>query len=139
MSALTGNPIREEAVTFARYLCGRTPPDEIVERYGSAVGALFTTPAPIDRRIVAWAVQHPWALGSMDAACALLFPRNELRNRLLLMVGLLETTPPYCDEFFPSPFRASSFLLRSAFIAVRTAAAVVTGVLIIAWLRAASR
>ncbi|HWP66228.1 MAG TPA: hypothetical protein VNO26_09970 [Candidatus Limnocylindria bacterium] len=94
--------VDEEAAIFARYLVGRAAPPAVVARYRDATARLFPEPpSPRDRALLAFVVRHPWSAGGLDAAAALVAPTSQLRQRLLLMAALLETTPEGADEFLP--------------------------------------
>jgi hypothetical protein len=51
--------------------------------------------------VLAWVRRHPWSVGPLDAACGLARPGGALRNRVLLMAAVLETTPEFADDFLP--------------------------------------
>ena len=87
--------------------------DELVRRYRDAVARLFPDPAsPRDRALLAFAIGHPWSVGALDTAAALLAPTSRLRQRLLLMAALLETTPAGAAEFLPREPRLAELALR---------------------------
>jgi hypothetical protein len=91
-----------EARRFGRYLVGRDPEPQVVARYVAASRALFPEPlAAGDAAVVAFARTHRWATGLLDGAAGLLRPGGPLRNRILLMAAVLETTPQHADEFLP--------------------------------------
>ncbi len=91
-----------EARVFGRYLVGREPPDELVERYRAANAAIFTEPVgPEDAALVAFVRRHAWSVSLLDAASGLLRPGNLLRNKILLMAAILETSPAFADDFLP--------------------------------------
>src|SRR5438477_612973 len=115
-----------EARLFARYLVGRPPPAELVERYRAANAAIFTEPvAREDAALVAFARRHPWSVSLLDAASGLLRPGSLLRNKILLMAAILETSPAFADEFLPRdarPLRLLLALLAHGTLAVARAA-----------------
>jgi hypothetical protein len=101
-----------EARAFARYLVGRTPPAEIVERYRAADATLFATPAPVDASLVAFVRRHPWSVWFLDPAVGLLRPGSLLRNKVLVMAAILETSPAFADEFLSRPVHPVALALR---------------------------
>ena len=104
--------LEAEARLFARYLVGRPPPAEQVERYRAANAAIFTEPvAREDAALVAFARRHPWSVSLLDAASGLLRPGSLLRNKILLMAAILETSPAFADEFLPRDARPLGLLL----------------------------
>ena len=117
-----GRALEVEARLFARYLVGRQPPAELVERYRAANAAIFTEPvAREDAALVAFARRHPWSVSLLDAASGLLRPGSLLRNKILLMAAILETSPAFADEFLPRDARPLGLLL--ALVAHGTVAA----------------
>lgn len=92
----------EEAAIFARYLVRGVAPADVVARYREAVTRLFPDPeTPRDRALLAFVRRHPWSVGCLDAAAALVARDSRLRQRLLVMAALLETTPEGAAEFLP--------------------------------------
>ena len=116
-----------EAHLFARYLLGCAPEPELVARYRAASRTLW--PAPPSRRdaaLLAFVRRHPWSVGPLDAAAALLDPGGLLRSKILVTSAILETTPAHADAFLPrspSPLGLFSRLLASGVIAVAQAIA----------------
>jgi hypothetical protein len=94
--------VEEEAAIFAQYLVRGAAPADVVERYRDAVARLFPDPeGPRDRALLAFVRRHPWSVGCLDAAAALVARDSRLRQRLLVMAALLETTPEGAGEFLP--------------------------------------
>src|SRR5687767_14205873 len=95
----TTDELRAEAILFGRYLVGRAPDEELVERYCRANEKLFARelrdPAAV------YAREHPWAIPMLDAATGLVALRGHpslLRKKLLVMVAILETTPQHVER-----------------------------------------
>src|SRR5262245_19625526 len=106
--------LRKEAIAIAKYLTEREPEEFVIDRYISGGNAKFGIITETkDQKLQLFIVEHPSTLPCIDAACAVLFPKLQLRNKILLMVAILETTPEYCDFFFPSPFNKSLFFLKT--------------------------
>src|SRR5207249_778165 len=93
-----------ESRLFGRYLLDIEPSLELQQRYAAACRKLFADPAPPELRFVR---RHPWALPLVDAAAGLRHPQSELRQRLLLMAAILETTPDYAEFFLTTPSPAT--------------------------------
>ena len=105
--------LAREARLFARYLVGQAPTDALVARYVAANRALFTeAPAPPDVAIVAFVRRHPWSTGLLDAASGILRPGGPLRNKILLMAAILETTPEFADRFLPRQIGPLALVIR---------------------------
>jgi hypothetical protein len=91
-----------EADVLARYLIGRAAPAEVADRYARACRAILSDDARAEEQaIVAFALRHPWALGALDGACALVRPGALLRRRVIIMAAVLETTPMGAAHFLP--------------------------------------
>ena len=102
-----------QAKLFGRYLVSIEPDDVLVERYVSAIRTLFSS-APADR-LTTFAVRHPWALGLRDAALIWRRRKNPLRQRLVVMSAILETTTRHADYYLP---RALSAIPLAGLLAV---------------------
>jgi hypothetical protein len=109
--------LEAEARLFGRHLVGREPDAEILSRYREACARLWPEP-PVgaDAARLAWVRRHPWSLGPLEAAAALLDPAGPLRSRVLLTAALLETTPRHANDFLPDePGLVPLFLRLAAF------------------------
>jgi hypothetical protein len=123
--------LKAEARLFARYLLGRTPPQELLDRYVEASHVLFDAPPdPADAALRRFVRRHPWSTGFLDAAAALLRPAGQFRGRLLVMVAILETSPLYAEEFLPRPSSAALLPLRLAAAGTRAVARALVGLLL---------
>jgi hypothetical protein len=101
-AAGSDDALAAEARLFARYLVGRTPDEAVVARYVAASRRHFPDPpGSEDAAVLAWMRRHPWSVGPLDAAAGLRRPGGSVRNRILLMAALLETTPAFADQFLP--------------------------------------
>ena len=97
-----GADLEEEARLFGRYLVGRLPPRELIERYRAANQELLAAPTPPDdAALLAYVTRKPWSLSYLDAAAGLLRPASLLRSKILIMAGILETSPDFADDFLP--------------------------------------
>jgi len=97
-----GDPAASEAQIFARYLVGRMPPADLVERYRDASRAIWSAPAPPgEEALAAFVRRHPWAVGPLDAVTSVLHPSGQLRSKILTMAAVLEASPAFADEFLP--------------------------------------
>jgi hypothetical protein len=120
--------LRGEAIVFARYLVGRTPPPDVVERYEQASRRLF--PPQLDRSdaaLLAFVRRHPWSTSLLDAAAGILRPASALRSRILVMAAILETSPAFADDFLPRSASLVSLLTRLAVHGIRAIAGLVVG------------
>ena len=102
-----------EARLFGRYLVGREPSDALVARYVAACRTHFAEPPRADdAAVLAWVRRHAWSIGMLDAASGLLRPGGPLRNRILLMAAILESTPEFADHFLPRQVGPLALALR---------------------------
>lgn len=129
-----------EARLFGRYLVGREPGDALVARYVAACRTHFPdAPRADDAAVLAFVRRRPWSVGMLDAASGLLRPGGPLRNRILLMAALLESTPEFADHFLPRQVGPLALALRvGAAGAIAVANAVVGAVLLKALARRAT-
>jgi hypothetical protein len=96
------DPATLEARLFARYLVGRVPPPDLVERYRDASRTIWGGgAAPAEDALLTFVHRHPWAVGPLDAATSLLRPGGLLRSRILTMAAILEASPAFADDFLP--------------------------------------
>jgi hypothetical protein len=129
---LAADPLEAEALQLARYLVSRKPPAELVARYARAHRVLFPQPASeADEALVAFVRRHPWALPLLDAACAWLRPGARLRDKIVVMAALLETTPEFADEFLPRTAGPVALVARLAGLGLLAAARALAGALLL--------
>lgn len=123
--------LEAEARVFAHYLLRAAPPADTAERYARAVARLLPGPeAPRDRALLAFARRHPWSIGSLDAAAALVAPHSRLRQRLLVMAAILETTPEGAAEFLPREAGLGALVLRLPAIGITALGRVLLGLVL---------
>jgi hypothetical protein len=107
--------LEEEARVFGRYLVGRLPTRELIERYRAANQQLLTGPVPkAEASLLAFVARNPWSVSFLDAATGLLRPASLLRSKVLVMAGILETSPDFADEFLPRRSGRLALVLRLA-------------------------
>jgi hypothetical protein len=114
---------------FGRHVVGVPPSEELLGRYRAACAKLFPEPPDaVDAALLAFAARHPWSVGPLDAATALLRPASALRARILVMAAVLETTPQFADAFLPRPCGRLALVGRLAVIGARAVARGMVGV-----------
>src|SRR5678815_4888111 len=127
--------LAEEGALLARYLLGRAvppPPPEAIHRYVAGCGRLFVDPAaPEDSSLMTFVRRHPWSLSSLDAGCGLLYPRSLLRQKLILMLAILETIPGLADSFVAVPAPRLEVMLRLAATGGAASLKIAAGVLLL--------
>lgn len=120
--------LEDEARLLARYLVGRDPGGEVVERYTRGHARLLARPADsADEALVGFVRRHPATLGLLEAACGVLRPHGLLRRKLTVMAAVLEATPDFADEFLPRESGRMGFAATIALHSVRAALKLVLG------------
>lgn len=89
------NELREARV-FSRYLTGEVAANHILERYASAIKTLGMD---ANEKIVRVSLRYPALLPFLDSALAFGNTNHPLRQKLLVMLAILETTPEYYRLF----------------------------------------
>jgi hypothetical protein len=102
MTASDDATLDAEARLFGLYLVGSSPAPELLDRYRTASRILWpANTSPSDAARLAFVRRHPWSVGPLDAAAALIDPGSLLRSKILLTGAILEATTTYADEFLP--------------------------------------
>lgn len=88
--------LRRECQTFTRYLLGTDPTEYICAQYERAHAARGETraPASFDRALVQAAGKHPWLARLADSYAVVFRRRGTLRQKLVLLLAILESTKP---------------------------------------------
>jgi hypothetical protein len=111
--------VERECDVFVRYLAGAESTDYLRAKYTRAVElipSLRTRPG-FESRLLRFAGRGPFAARIADAYAALLAPDSVLRSRLVLLVALLESSPPYHEAIDRPPEGASVRELSGAIAA----------------------
>jgi len=125
--------LESEGRLFGRYLVGRVPPQELVERYQEANRVLFRGAGPgPDAAVVAFARRHPWSIPFLDGAAGLVRPASLLRSKILVMAAVLEASPAFADEFLSRAVHPVSLALRLLGLGTLAVARAAVGVLVYA-------
>lgn len=105
--------LQAEARIFGRYLGGRMPPPELIDRYVEANRVLRATSVSArDVALVAFVRRHPWTVSCLDAAAGFFARDGLLRSKLLVMAAILEASPAFADEFLPRPSGRLALVVR---------------------------
>ena len=91
--------LERECRTFTRYLVGREPTPYVIGKYGEAHAATAVLAGDrFDHRITAVARLHPVAAFVADAYARFFAPRGAFRKKLIVLLAILETSPPFYRE-----------------------------------------
>ena len=101
----------DEARILTRYLAGREPDEKSVFLYTDAVDKTALPFNNRQRRKWQKCIANPWLLPYVDSALAWNDPFHPIRNRIFIMVSILETRPAFQDLFLPVA-RNSWFFFR---------------------------
>ena len=95
------NKLHYEATSMCHYLLGQPPTPLAIQLYTN------NFPKASDDRLIQFALRHSWSWRTLDAYCALKHPYGELRQRLFVLIAILEVQPEFADYFLSqkrSPF-----------------------------------
>jgi hypothetical protein len=99
--------LEKESRLFTRYLLDSEPSQNMIDRYVSANRALVTeTGISAGRKVVEYAVTHPWSIPYLDAAAGVLQPDSLLRKKIYIMAAVLEASPRFVSQFLPKSLTA---------------------------------
>jgi hypothetical protein len=87
------------ARALARHLVGADPAPEEAARWLAALPGALPLAQPRDRRLWALAQGAPWLLGPIDAGLAFVDPYSPVRQRIALMLAVLEASPHHLERF----------------------------------------
>ena len=90
--------LEEECRVFAEYLLGCAPPSYAIQKYADAhlVSPIFCKGTRFDFFVVRVARSHRSITTMADAYARLFVPTGLLRKKLVLLLAILETSPPSC-------------------------------------------
>ncbi|NIM01437.1 MAG: hypothetical protein GTO30_13705 [Acidobacteria bacterium] len=128
-----GNQLRREAHAFARLLAGAAPAAAVLEAYLAAHRA---RPAAFrgtsfQRVLVSSASRSAFRARVADAYARMFDPAGPLRCKLVLMLAILETTPP-AHRRLDAPIGGSpaAALLRLVLYGLRSVGSLILGVIL---------
>lgn len=96
-TAVTTDPLDAECRVFTRYLLGCDPDAYVNAKYKAAHAVLpaLSTTGRFDEALIAFARTCPLWTKVADAYAGLFSPAAALRKRLVLLLAILETRPPF--------------------------------------------
>lgn len=131
-----------ECRVFTRHLLGEDPAPAVIDAYVAAHARAphYEAETAFDPRLLGIAVRHRWLTRLADAYGRLLAPTGLLRRKLVLLLAILETTPPHYRRV-DAPLAGSPAATVAALAAHGLAAAVgaAVGLVVFAPLHLVSR
>lgn len=102
MRALHSIYMKDEAITFGKYLLsGETPDEKSISLYEAAHAHRSIAIPENEKKLFRFALKNRWAIGAIDGALAFKNPGHVIRRKLLVMSAVLECRPQYADLFIP--------------------------------------
>jgi len=85
-----------ECAVFTRYLTGAPPADAVTAHYLELRPTIPAGPTPdaVDRMLLSVARTSPAAARMADAYCRIVRPESAVRQALVLLLAILENSPP---------------------------------------------
>jgi hypothetical protein len=91
--------VERECRIFTRHLTGRSPTPYVISKYCEAQ-SLLAAPCEgcIDSWLIPFARLHRLTAGIADSYARFFAPRGELRRKLVLLLAILESAPPFFSD-----------------------------------------
>lgn len=125
--------MKQEAITFGKYLLsGEMPDEKTIALYEAAHEHKKLNVTAAEQKLFSFAVKNRWALGAIDGALAFKNPEHVLRKKLLVMSAILESRPQYAELFLPKK-RSAFYILAFGWIGFRAVCKAVLGRVVIAF------
>lgn len=117
--------VADECRVFTRYLLRCDPDGYVIDHYAAANGTLALSPASgFDGAVLGFARINPLCARIMDSYASLFYRTATLRKRLVLLLAILETRPPFHQAMDRAQGGATPLLL--ARLSLTTVAALVS-------------
>lgn len=121
--------LEAECRTFTRYLVNQQANDYLLSQYGFFHRAIKGSADPFDRFVLRFAVRGPACTRIADAYLSSFRKHSILRSKLVLLLGLIEVSPPYYRRIEEPD---SSAFLQLTKMAFGYAAALAAGLVLLA-------
>ena len=108
---------------IAEYLIGEPPTDKEELLYRRAVESLGASFDSRQEKVWRSMLNSRFSMSVFDAGLALTDPSNTIRQRIFVMLSILEASPGHTGHFLPEPFgarRFASILIRMTGSALRS-------------------
>ncbi len=124
--------MKEEAITFGKYLLsGETPDEKSIALYEAAHQHKKIEVSIAEKKLFEFALRKRWAIGAIDGALAFKNPEHVIRRKLLVMSAVLECRPQYADLFIPKK-RSFFYIVAFGWIGFRAVSKAIFGRLLVA-------
>jgi hypothetical protein len=130
--------VAREADVFARYLSGRPPSGYVAGCYAAGQAALTPPRTRLEATLLRVARTHPLLTRAADAFGRAVAPRSALRQKLVLMTAILESSHPTNRDFDPLPRSLPGAALALAAAGVAFLLALVLGLVVVGLWHAAT-
>src|SRR6476620_5599802 len=121
----------DEASTLGLYLIGSPPTDEEKVRYATAVASIGLPMSKWEEKLWARMMDHPAIIPSIDAALALRNPLSPLRQRIFVMLAILEAGPARVAHFLPEA--RSDWFVALIIPGLRSVIHATVGLILLSW------
>ncbi len=122
------NRLRMESKLITRYILGRSPSNDLSNRYITACQKLFGDNIKKEYPELQFIYRYPWTLPFIDSSAGLLNPQSIVRKKILLMIALLETTPVHAEFFLHKPAPPVKLLMDLTWNGLRGAIKLMIGI-----------
>lgn len=95
------NSTINDANLIGHYLLNQEPSHFAITLYGIAIQKHHVLLDSQDQKLWNFMIRHPWAIGWIDSGLALLKPHSAVRQRVFVMLAILECLPEYYNLFTP--------------------------------------
>jgi len=116
------------------YLIDCEPTIDLIERYCVAMRQRLPG-SDLDDAEWRWARRYPRVLPYLDAAAGLVRPQSSLRQRIYIMVAILETAPAHAEQFLPRTRATTGLIAGLIWNATRATVNTAIGLPLLAWAR----
>jgi len=119
--------VKEEAITFGKYLLsGETPDEKSIALYEAAHRHRKIEVSAGEKKLFEFVLRNRWAMGAVDGALAFKNPDHVIRRKLLVMSAVLECRPKYAELFIPEK-RSFFYLFAFGWIGFRAVCKAIFG------------
>lgn len=101
ISKETSDNLDLQATIFSRYLVNKLPNKLSRSLYQKLVSDDSLIVSDRDLKLLHFVEHNPWSIGLVEAGLVFVRPESALRQRLYIMLAILESMPEYHKDFLP--------------------------------------